>query len=132
MAISRSENMRRIRSKNTSTELQVRQVLRSLGFTGYRIHYKNLPGKPDIVFVRRKKVILVHGCFWHDHDCKEGTRKPKSNKDYWLPKIAATKKRDADRLEVLKNEGWAALTVWECELRRKKELAEKLLNFLSA
>jgi len=132
MAISRSENMRRIRSKNTSTELQVRKVLRSLGFTGYRIHYKNLPGKPDIVFVGRKKVIFVHGCFWHGHDCKEGVRKPKSNKDYWLLKIAANKKRDADRLEVLKNKDWAVLTVWECELRKEKELAGKLLSFLSS
>lgn len=124
--------MRRIRSKNTSTELQVRKVLRSLGFTGYRIHYKNLPGKPDIVFVGRKKVIFVHGCFWHGHDCKEGVRKPKSNKDYWLLKIAANKKRDADRLEVLKNKDWAVLTVWECELRKEKELAGKLLSFLSS
>jgi DNA mismatch endonuclease (patch repair protein) len=128
--ISRSENMRRIRSKNTSPELAVRQLLRGLGFTGYRIHRKELPGKPDVVFIGRKKAIMIHGCFWHGHDCKEGRREPKSNRGYWLPKIERNRERDAQHLAELVRLGWSVLTVWECELRDTMTLSLKLAAFM--
>lgn len=129
--IGRSENMRRIRSKNTGPELAVRMLLRSLGFVGYRVHRKDLPGKPDVAFVGRKKAILIHGCFWHGHDCKEGQREPKSNRDYWLPKIERNRQRDAAHLTTLARLGWSALTVWECELRDPGALSAKITAFLS-
>lgn len=97
---SRSENMRRIRSKGTKPELIVRQLAHKLGYR-FRLHRTDLPGKPDLVFPRRRKIIMVHGCFWHGHDdpaCVDGQRKPKSNLDYWLPKLARNKARDAAAL----------------------------------
>ena len=129
--ISRSENMRRIRSKNTGPELAVRKLLRGLGFTGYRIHRKDLPGKPDVAFLGRKKAVMVHGCFWHGHDCKEGLRKPKSNLDYWLTKIERNRQRDAQDLADLAGLGWSVLTVWDCELRDVPALSAKLFAFIS-
>lgn len=130
MTISRSENMRRIRSKDTGPELAVRKLLRSLGFTGYRVHRKDLPGKPDVAFVGRRKAVMVHGCFWHGHKCNEGLRKPKSNTAYWLPKIESNRKRDAALLAELAKRGWSVLTVWECELRNQVDLAARLRLFL--
>ena len=124
--------MRRIRSKNTAPEIVVRQQLRELGFTGYRIHYKNLPGKPDVVFIGRKKALFVHGCFWHGHDCKEGVRKPKTNRDYWLTKIENNRQRDAHQLADLTELGWSTLTIWECELTDLGRLTQMLLNFLKS
>lgn len=129
--VSRSENMRRIRSTDTAPELQVRRMLRSLGFTGYRIHRKDLPGKPDVAFFARKQAIFVHGCFWHGHACKEGVRKPKSNADYWLPKIAGNQERDARHLAEL-SRGWQVLTVWECELREPNALSARLSAFMAS
>ena len=87
MTITRSENMRRIQGKNTGPEMVVRGLLRTLGYPGYRLHRKDLPGKPDIAYIGRRKVIVINGCFWHGHDCKKGSRRPKSNQDYWLKKI---------------------------------------------
>lgn len=121
--------MRRIRSKNTTPEIAVRRLLRQLGFPGYRIHYKPLPGQPDIVFVGRKKAVFVHGCFWHGHDCKEGRREPKTNRDYWLPKIAQTRARDVQHMAALTELGWATLTIWECELTTPELVTAKLQNF---
>ncbi|MCZ2903654.1 very short patch repair endonuclease [Burkholderia thailandensis] len=131
MPVGRSENMRRIRSKNTGPEKAVRRLLRALGFTGYRLHRKELPGKPDIAFVGRKKAIMIHGCFWHGHDCKEGLRRPKSNADYWIPKISRNQTRDAEHAKHLTQMGWNLLTVWECELRDLPTLANRLLQFLA-
>lgn len=130
MGLSRSDNMRRIRSKDTGPELAARRTLRALGFTGYRIHRKDLPGKPDITFIGRKKAVLIHGCFWHGHDCNIGMRKPKSNQDYWLPKIERNRKRDAIHLVELRRMGWSVLTVWECETKNTDALAEKLREFM--
>ena len=131
MVIGRSENMRRIRSKNTAPEIAVRQLVRELGFPGYRLHRKDLPGKPDIAFVGRRKAIFVHGCFWHGHDCREGSRRPKSNPGYWLPKIENNAKRDAAHTAELKANGWSVLTVWECELRNALDLTQRLGRFLA-
>ena len=132
MGIGRSENMRRIRSKDTLPEIAVRQFVRSLGYRGYRLHRKDLPGKPDIAFLGRKKVIFVHGCFWHGHDCKEGVRRPKSNGIYWLPKIESNIKRDAAHAADLKAQGWSVLTVWECELRDADSLIVRIERFLTS
>lgn len=127
----RSENMRRIRSKDTLPEVEVRQLVRSLGYTGYRLHRKDLPGKPDIAWIGRKLAIFIHGCFWHAHGCKEGIRKPKSNKSYWLPKIERNRHRDTAHQAALKAIGWRVLIVWDCERRDKQSLSKKLLRFLS-
>src|SRR5690242_17430109 len=93
-ASQRSENMRRIRGTDTGPELAVRKLCRELGLKGYRIHRKDLPGKPDIAWVSRKIAVFIHGCFWHGHDCVEGARRPKSNRSYWLPKIERNQQRD--------------------------------------
>ena len=126
----RSENMRSIRGKDTSPELAVRKLCRELGFTGYRIHRKELPGKPDLAWLGRKLAIFVHGCFWHAHNCSEGLRKPKSNLHYWIPKIERNQLRDAENIRSLQAAGWAVLVVWECEISEKKRLSHNLLNFL--
>lgn len=131
MPMSRSENMRRIRSKNTGPELSVRHLIRELGFPGYRIHRKDLPGKPDLAWICRKMAIFVHGCFWHGHNCAEGSRKPKSNQDYWIPKIERNRERDKENVATLEANGWRVLVVWECEIKDKAALSETLIRFLS-
>lgn len=131
MSIERSENMRRIRSKDTAPEIAVRLLVRTLGFSGYRLHRRDLPGKPDIAFVGRRKAIFVHGCFWHGHDCTEGVRRPKSNTAYWLPKIANNARRDLGHLVKLNAMGWTVLTVWECELNDLPRVARRLSGFLA-
>lgn len=131
MGISRSENMGRIRSKNTAPELMVRRMLREAGFCGYRLHRKELPGKPDIAFIGKRKAIWVHGCFWHRHDCKTGRREPKSNRDYWIPKFERNRQRDAANQAEMTRLGWVVLTVWECELKERQALKEKLARFLA-
>src|ERR1700676_3856654 len=94
MPISRSENMRRIRSTNSRPELAVRRMLRKLGYLGYRLHRADVPGRPDVAFLGRKKAILVHVCFCHVHDCKVDSRKPKTNAEYCVPKIERNHARD--------------------------------------
>ena len=125
----RSANMRAIRSKNTKPELLVRRTLRSAGYTGYRLHRKDLPGKPDIAFVGRKKAILVHGCFWHGHDCREGLRRPRSRGEYWLGKISGNQARDARHRECLEKAGWDLLVIWECEVTAL-DFAPRLRSFM--
>jgi DNA mismatch endonuclease (patch repair protein) len=123
--------MAKIRSGHTKPELIVRRLLHRLGYR-YRLHGKQLPGKPDLVFATRRKVIFVHGCFWHQHEataCLDG-RKPKSNIDYWHPKLARNVERDARQLAALEADGWQVLTVWECEVREELALAHKLTAFL--
>lgn len=125
----RSANMRAIRSKNTAPELLVRRLLREIGFRGYRLHRKDLPGKPDIAFIGRKKAIQIHGCFWHGHDCPEGLRQPRSRLEYWLPKITRNKERDAGHLSALEEGGWGVLVIWECELTRA-DLRQRIDEFM--
>ena len=105
--ISRSENMRRIRAKNTRPELIVRKLPRDLGYPGYRLHRKDLPGKPDIAYIGRRKAILIHGCFWHKHDCKRGQHRPKSNQDYWIPKLERNIQRDNENVRELTEMEWS-------------------------
>jgi DNA mismatch endonuclease, patch repair protein len=127
----RSENMRRIKSSNTSPERTIRSLVRSLGYTGYRLHRKDLPGKPDMAWIGRKIAIFVHGCFWHAHDCPEESRKPKSNTTYWLQKIENNRKRDLRQIQELNDGGWRILVIWECELKNTSKIRAKLQRFLS-
>ena len=115
----RSYNMSRIRSGNTRPELLVRQYLHSKGFR-YRLHNKNLPGRPDLVLKKYNSVIFVHGCFWHSHENCKYSNLPKSNRSYWESKLKRNKERDKITNNKLKALGWRVLTVWECELRRDK------------
>lgn len=125
----RSANMRAIRAKDTKPELAVRGALRQAGFTGYRLHRRDLPGKPDIAFVGRKKVILVHGCFWHGHNCTEGLRRPRARQEYWLPKILGNQIRDEQHRITLNSQGWKVLVVWECETS-DPALPQRLASFV--
>jgi DNA mismatch endonuclease (patch repair protein) len=126
----RSENMRRIRSRDTSPEVAVRSMIHRMGFR-FRLHRKDLPGCPDIVFPGLQKIIFVHGCFWHQHAaCGEG-RLPKSRQDYWEPKLKRNKDRDVQNRAELRKLGWRTLAVWECELKRSDRLEKKLRRFLA-
>jgi DNA mismatch endonuclease (patch repair protein) len=121
--------MRRIRSADTKPELAVRSLTHRLGFR-FRLHRRDLPGRPDLVFPSKRKVIFVHGCFWHQHrGCVDG-RTPKSNSDYWLPKLANNKKRDRKNRARLTRLGWKCLVIWDCETRDPKELKRQLEAFL--
>lgn len=127
----RSENMRRIRSRNTLPEITVRSIIHRMGFR-FRLHRKDLPGKPDIVLPGLRKIVLVHGCFWHQHaKCKEG-RLPKSRPEYWIPKLQRNRDRDAQNRHALRKLGWRSLVVWECEIERLASLERKLERFLSS
>ncbi len=128
----RTENMRRIQSKNMKPEMTVRSIVHGMGFR-YRLHHSGLPGKPDLVFATRGKIIFVNGCFWHGHDdpvCIDGQRKPKSNLDYWLPKLARNRERDQTQCANLEELGWSVLIVWECEIRDQPLLGERSRRFL--
>ncbi|WP_407355286.1 very short patch repair endonuclease [Methanolobus sp. WCC5] len=112
----RSYNMSQIKGKNTKPEMIVRKWLWNNGYR-YRLHLKYLPGKPDIVFIGRKKAIFVHGCFWHKHDCKY-FKWPKSNIEFWHQKIEGNVKRDSYNYSKLVSAGWKYLVIWECELKK--------------
>lgn len=121
----RSWNMSRIRSKNTTPEKKVRSLLHSLGYR-FRLHRKDLPGKPDIVLPKHKIAICVNGCFWHRHKgCKKATT-PKSNIDYWTNKFSKNVNNDARNKTALESLGWKVIIVWECETRDNSKLLKKL------
>lgn len=124
--------MRGNRGRNTKPELVVRKLLFSLGYR-YRVNLKYLPGKPDIVFTRRKKVIFVHGCFWHQHPSTTCPLRshPKSNTGYWTEKLKRNQERDQLTENRLDELGWAVLVVWECEIRNQENLKQKIQSFLS-
>ncbi|MEW8026076.1 MAG: very short patch repair endonuclease [Candidatus Thiodiazotropha endolucinida] len=126
----RSDRMRLIKSKNTKPEIILRKLLRKSGYSGYRLHRSDLPGKPDIAFIGKKKAIFVHGCFWHQHGCGK-YKIPKSRNDYWLPKLRHNVERDIINTEELKAMGWSVLTVWECEFKDAIELSNKIQIFMS-
>ena len=112
----RSAVMRRVKGRDTGPELTVRRLLWDAGYR-YRLHRKDLPGKPDIVLPGRRAAVFVHGCFWHGHDCPRGSRKPKNNAGYWSAKIARNRARDAVATAALRSAGWRVVTVWECEMK---------------
>ena len=112
----RSFNMSRIKGKNTKPEMLVRQFLHAKGFR-YRLHVKDLPGKPDIVLPKYKTVIFIQGCFWHGHDQCKYYVVPKTKTDWWLTKINGNKAKDITNIELLRKEGWRVIEIWECELK---------------
>jgi DNA mismatch endonuclease (patch repair protein) len=125
---SRSENMRAIRSEGMQPEMAVRRLVHRLGYR-YRLHRKDLPGKPDLAFASRQKVIFVHGCFWHGHNCHR-SHVPRSNELYWQAKIKRNRYRDRENLESLESLGWAALVIWECEVRDISRISARIRSFL--
>lgn len=126
----RSERMARIRSKNTSLELRVRRIVHGMGFR-YRLHDRHLPGKPDLVFRKRRKAIFVHGCFWHRHAGCKRTRLPKTRLDYWIPKFRGNAERDARNQMALIEAGWQYFVAWECRISDEEQLRNELREFLS-
>lgn len=123
--------MRSVKSGDTSAELAVRKLCRELGYTGYRLHRKDIPGKPDIAFIGKKVVIFVNGCFWHGHNCPSGAKKPKTNSDYWQEKIKRNKQRDVKNQKLLKAAGWRSLVIWGCEIKQPEVMRAKVVRFLS-
>ncbi len=127
----RSQVMARVRAKDSRPELTVRKLVFSLGYR-YRLHARDLPGCPDLVFRPRRKVIFVHGCFWHRHrDCGLA-RMPKSRPEFWGPKLEGNRERDDRNRKALAREGWKVLTIWECELRNAEGLKRVVRRFLDA
>lgn len=120
--------MQSVGTRDTGPELKVRRALFSAGYR-YRLHRRDLPGSPDIVFPARKKAILVHGCFWHSHGCSKG-KAPKSRVEYWRPKLEANKARDMRNLRDLQALGWAVLVVWQCEVADPETLFQRLTAFV--
>lgn len=127
--LSRSEVMARVRSVDTGPEMIVRKLLHGQGYR-YKLAPRDLPGRPDLAFTRRRYAIFVHGCFWHGHDCKRGSRVPKENADYWSSKIAGNRTRDSRVEAELAAGGWRVLTLWECELRDRAALRKRVRKFL--
>jgi len=125
----RSRTMRAVKSRDTVPEMIVRRMVHTMG-KRYRLHRADLPGKPDLTFPRLKKIIFVHGCFWHGHDCKRGARLPKENADYWANKINRNKERDANAQAALTLMGWDVLVIWECQLKNQEALSDLLVRFL--
>jgi DNA mismatch endonuclease (patch repair protein) len=125
----RSAHMRRIRKVDTKPEIVVRKIAHALGLR-FRLHRRDLPGTPDIVFPRHRKVVQVHGCFWHQHEGCRLARQPKSRLDYWVPKLARNAARDRAAAEQLAALGWEALTIWECETRKPEDVRHRLAAFL--
>ena len=125
---SRSWLMSRIGSKHTKPELIVRKLLHGLGYR-YRLHRKDLPGRPDLVFAARRKVLFVHGCFWHGHHCRLA-RVPKSNVGFWRDKFTRNRERDSRKRSELEAIGWRVAVVWQCELKDLQLLERNLVEFL--
>lgn len=125
---SRSALMSRIGGKDTAPELGVRRLLHALGYR-FRLHRRDLPGIPDIVFPTRRKVIFVNGCFWHAHRCRIG-RPPKSRAEFWLPKLERNRTKDKQNRREVRSLGWEVLTIWQCQIRSADRLKARLSSFL--
>lgn len=121
--------MRSIRNTDTKPEVRVRSALRRIGYR-FRLHRLDLPGVPDIVLPGHRTVILVHGCFWHQHDCKLGRRQPRRNQNYWLPKLRRNSERDVINTAALREAGWTVVVVWECETAPEHGLSVLLADLL--
>jgi len=122
--------MSRIRGEDTAPERAVRSMLHRMGFR-FRLHYAALPGKPDIVLPRHRKVIFVNGCFWHGHSCKRGAL-PETNREFWTKKISKTRERDRRINKQLRQGHWTVLTVWQCQTRNTEKLKTKILRFMNS
>lgn len=121
--------MSRVRGKDTGPEMAVRRLVHALGYR-YRLHVRELPGCPDLVFPGRKKVIFVHGCFWHRHRCRHGRQMPKTRPEFWRPKLEGNRERDRSYRRALTRQGWGVLVVWQCQTRRLERLTQRLIAFL--
>lgn len=128
-AARRSEIMSRVRGKDTRPEMLVRRLVHGAGYR-YRLHVSGLPGRPDLVFSARKKVILIHGCFWHSHPGCHNARLPKSRTEFWQSKLESNKARDTRNLNALAEAGWEVLVLWECELQ-SPDLMKRIRDFLT-
>lgn len=126
----RSFNMSRIRSRDTRPEMIVRSIVHRLGYR-YRLHKSDLPGKPDLVLVRHRKLIDVHGCFFHMHQCRYGRVVPATNAKFWKTKRLSNVERDRRNLRALRRTGWGVMIVWECETRNPASLLKRLQKFLA-
>ncbi len=124
----RSRIMRQVHSRNTQPELAVRSLVHRLGFR-FTLHRRDLPGNPDLVFPARRRIIFVHGCFWHGHRCRAGRNRPASNTGYWIPKLDRNRRRDRINRRLLARLGWRTLVVWECELKRQPRLEARIVRF---
>ena len=127
--IERSKRMALIRSKNTKPELLVRRIAHSCGYR-FRLHVSDLPGKPDLVFPRHRKVIFVHGCFWHRHPGCALARLPKSKLRFWVPKLTENRRRDLRNIARLRRDKWKVIVVWECQLKNPISLEKRIKKFL--
>jgi DNA mismatch endonuclease (patch repair protein) len=127
----RQRCMASISGKNIKPELIVRKLLYSLGYR-YRLHYSNLPGKPDLVYPDKRKVIFIHGCFWHRHDCKKGNSRPSKNSEFWQKKLADNASRDNRNISELKKLGWEILVFWECQIKDLQAISINLHSYLQA
>ncbi|MCZ2150879.1 MAG: very short patch repair endonuclease [Bryobacterales bacterium] len=125
----RSRIMRAVKGADTAPELAVRRQVHGMGYR-FRLHRKDLPGKPDLAFPRLHKVVFVHGCFWHGHDCARGARIPVRNREYWTRKVARNMERDTRAQAALKSLGWKILVVWECEIKDSGRMRRVLRRFL--
>ena len=121
--------MKQVPSKGSRPEKRLRSLLHAMGYR-FRLHRKDLPGKPDIVFPSRSKIIFFHGCFWHGHDCQRGSRMPKTNADYWRQKIERNVNRDQKVRKELADRGWESMVVWECDLKDMSSLEDRIAGFL--
>lgn len=126
----RSAIIRAVRSRDTAPEKIVRKVAWQIR-PGYRLHRKDIPGRPDVAYVGAKKAIFMHGCFWHGHHCARGARVPKANREYWLGKVGRNRARDEQSLKRLEESGWQALVLWECELKNSEQVRRRLEAFLA-
>ena len=125
----RSRIMRAVKSSDTVPELIVRRMVHALGYR-FRLHRKDLPGKPDLTFPRLRRVIFVHGCFWHGHPCARGCRIPVNNREYWTTKIGRNRKRDERVRKALRALGWGYLSIWECQLNKPAAALKIIARFL--
>jgi DNA mismatch endonuclease (patch repair protein) len=123
--------MRRVRRRDTRPEMEVRRILFAMGYR-YRLHMRDLPGTPDIVFPARRKAIFVHGCFWHRHAGCPKASTPRSDDEFWRTKFEANVRRDERKESELKGMGWRVLIIWECQIRNASAMAEQLLGFLGS
>ena len=123
--LGRRRIMQSIQKTDTKPEVRVRSALHRMGHR-FRLHRRDLPGVPDIVLPRHRTVVLVHGCFWHQHECKLGRKQPRSNLDYWLPKLLRNRERDATNAAALREAGWSVVVVWECETASEQALPDLL------
>lgn len=121
--------MAAIRGRDTGPEIAVRRMLHAMGYR-YRVHRRDLPGRPDVTFPSRRKIVFVHGCFWHQHSGCRAAKVPRTRTQYWGPKLAKNMDRDRRNLEALANSGWAVTIVWECELAHPEGVVARLANFL--